>query len=183
MIKRHSLAKKYALAFMNTTPNSFNKKWVESAITLDRFFKKQKALFLLLHAPTISASLKLKALNNLFDKLMIDDKIRILVRMLLEHQRLYLLRHVMHHIIDEQRMRNNIVLFTISSSRLLTSQEQEYIIEFLAAQTNAHVSADFIVNPELIAGVRAQSSTFLWERSISHYLQHIKQTVLRQATL
>ncbi len=180
MIMRSRLAKKYAVAFLNATQALFDKQWIESVVVLDRFFKTHKALYLLLGSPTIASDIKIGVLEKMFDRLSINNSIRMLVHVLFEHRRLHILRQVICHVIDEQRIQNNIVLFSVSSSRPLTPYEQKLVIGFLEQKTHAQVAADFVLEQELIAGIRAQSDTFLWEQSIACYLQHVEQAVLRQ---
>lgn len=90
-------------------------------------------------------------------------------------KRMHLLPDVLKKIADLYKLKNNIVVWDIVTSHQCEQDELAPVINMLAAKTKSFISSSFNINSSLIAGIRAQSDTLLWEMSIKRSLQLLKQ--------
>jgi F0F1-type ATP synthase delta subunit len=74
---------------------------------------------------------------------------------------------------------HNIELFTIASSDSLSESQVKDIEQFLAQCTGHVILSHRIIDTDLIAGIRLQSATSLWEHSIRRQLAHVQQLFMR----
>lgn len=133
----------------------------------------------LLNLSAIAPEEKTKALETvLFEKFQLPKKpFGDLINLLIAHKRSSLMPFILrylHEIIMEEQ---NIVSFTMSSAQDLTQEQQEHIKKFLAQSTNKTIIYKYTVNKDLIAGLRLQSNTYLWEHSLKKYLRNITLTL------
>ena len=70
--------------------------------------------------------------------------------------------------------RNKIARVKISSSHDITQQDLDAIERFLVNQTGLSIIYTYAIDKKLIAGIRLQSNTLLWECSINKQLTQIK---------
>lgn len=72
------------------------------------------------------------------------------------------------------REKSHIVQFLITSSQPLSLIDKEKIHHFLTTNTHAIVETSYALDPSLIAGLRIQSTTYLWEKSIAQQLRAVQ---------
>lgn len=65
-------------------------------------------------------------------------------------------------------------LFTIESSHQLTDEQKKLIEKFLSKKIGKKIRATAVINPALIAGLRLQSATRVWEYSVRKQLQALQ---------
>jgi F0F1-type ATP synthase delta subunit len=64
--------------------------------------------------------------------------------------------------------------FSIKSAQALSNNQLDSVKKYLATKTGRSIIATTAVDKELIAGIRAQSSTFLLEYSLAQQLRALK---------
>ena len=74
--------------------------------------------------------------------------------------------------------KKNIYHFIVSSPCVLDSQEQDLVKQFLENQFE-HVTIlySYKTDPTLLAGIRIENGSFLWESSIRKRLMNLKSSL------
>lgn len=168
------IAKKYAQALLNLYFDVIKPECFDTLIVLNEFFKKNERFIRYLCIPTIPDSIKEKMLEKVFESLMVCSTVKQLVAPLMKQRRIELLKQVISQLIDRYRLKIGSVKFSVSTSHQLSSPDQEKIVTFLSKETNKIVLADFFVDKKLICGFRAESKTFLFERSVVKKIRDVK---------
>jgi ATP synthase F1 delta subunit len=176
-INKSMLAKKYAQAFLNTYPHAVAAKEYEGFIKAVDHLKKQTAFFIILSVPSLTFDQRLKALHQQLDTFHLPSEIDRLLRLLLTQHRIALLPDILKQIILVYEQWNNIMEFKLSSSSTLTKNQEKALQSFITAQTGYISKSSTKVDPALVAGLRLQSNTLLWEYSIAKQLRTIKESL------
>lgn len=174
------LAKKYACAFLNIFSDQLQIDDAEQCDAAAKFLQQHHDFFSLVQAPFISKSKQVETLKKLFDRYKLPAVFQKLSNLLLTTNRIFLLIDVLQAVAHEYRKRNNYELFAIESSHELSAQDRAVLVEYLTLATRKKIIPEYILNKDLIAGVRLQSATLLWEHSIEQQLHIIKRAFIRQ---
>ncbi|MFH1644363.1 MAG: ATP synthase F1 subunit delta [bacterium] len=177
------IAKKYAEAFVNLNLEDISLDYLNKIIALGDFFKRNRYAYVYLHIPTISNKVKIKALDRIANFFDLQEKMKRLMYVLLDSDRISILDRVIKFIEIVYRKRKGIEVFKAISSHPLTEKEKEKTCLFIKNNVENKVLVKFLVDPKLIVGLRIQSNSFLWERSIEKQLNDIKKFMLSQAGL
>lgn len=73
------------------------------------------------------------------------------------------------------REKHGILFCTLTSSHLLEEAEKEAAIQFVEQKTGKRFFYTSIVNERLIAGIRIEGETLLWEHSIAQHLRILQR--------
>lgn len=183
LMEESLISKRYASAFLNVFSNDISQENLEKWVHLENFLKRNKQFYIYLRIPSISYFTKQKAILKITKKLRLKKPIIKMIFLLLDHGRIEILDTVLNKIILLYRQKINIQLFKITSSHDLTEKEKNKIIKFTKNISGKEILADFQKDKKLIIGLRIQSLTFLWERSISKQLRNIKRSIFKQVGL
>lgn len=168
-----NIADKYAIAFINV---------YGTKLTFDDILKiEQASLFLqhhnralfLLRVPMIKRHVKEARLQDFCDRLGLVAPIGHIIRVLLEHQRIQLLEHVFTALVYHYKKRYTIKDITVKSSIELPNEYRQQITRCIDQKIPGTKIYHYTVDPTLIAGIRIQSDTFVWEFSIDKRLREI----------
>ena len=96
-----------------------------------------------------------------------------LVHLLIEDRRLVLLADTLKQVAALYRDRHGIAQVLITSSHRLDNEQLSGIKQFLARKTGLDIMYTYRVDKKLIAGVRLQGNSFVWEYSIRKSLNNI----------
>lgn len=169
------VAKKYAQAFMHV----FGKKITENdyaAVQLaHQFLKKNPHILLLFRMPHITKIEKMRFAQKFVQSFSLGAYIEKLIPLLVNHNQAILLQAVLEQIQYLYEKMHNIAWFTIATSHKIEEKEKRQIQEFLAHKTGQVILYKYVIDPNLIGGVRAQSPTWLWECSIQQRLRLARQ--------
>ncbi len=183
LLELNFIAKRYAVAFLNIFEKELSEDNLKKWQALVCFLQKNTLFYVYLRIPVISRLTKQKALIRVAQSFDLKKPIVKMIMLLLDHGRIEILDKVLMYIILLYRRRLNTKLFRITSSHGLNEQEKKIIIDFTKTISKSNVEAEFVVNEKLIVGLRIQSLTFLWERSISKQLRGVKRSVFKQVGL
>ena len=175
MNNKQIVARKYANAFLNLYIDNISEEYFGSIKKLEKFFDSHKKAVFFLSVPNIENKQKEKLLNELFEKFSVKDLLKPLMRLLFAHKRIFLIDEVLKHIRLLYKERKNIMMFTITSSHQLDGQDLEIIKRFLAYKTGKKIVSEYSVDKNIVAGIRLQSSTLLWEYSISKQCETLRK--------
>jgi F-type H+-transporting ATPase subunit delta len=171
------LAKKYAVAFLNVFGQTISYDDFEQICLLGDFFQNHKQALFFFGLPHIPMEEKIRSLVSVIERYSLPLSLKRLFILLIEDGRSLLLQEVMNQICEEYQQRHGLQTFSISSSHELTKEEREEIKKMLEHITNNKVRYTFTIDKKLIAGLRLQSSTVLWEYSIEKQLRNFARAV------
>lgn len=174
------IARKYAQALLNIHVKEMTHECYNKLIDLRSFFKEHQHLIHYLYIPTIPDTIKEQVLNSVFTRINTCSTIKRLVAPLLKQRRIELLEPVLDQLIDRYRLMAGIVMFNVATSHPLTQQEKDNMVTFLAQETGLTVWADFNINTTLLCGFRAESKTFLFERSLGKKIRDVKTSLYQR---
>ncbi len=177
--KESMIAKKYAQAFLGVFIDTLSLEDMRTMQAAQQFLARHKRALFFLTLPIIDRAVKRDSLISLVDKFGLPASIKKLIDLLLVHKRTFLLRDILGAIITEYQRRYGIVSCTITSSHSLSQRNVEMIKGFLAQETGCDIIYEYKVDNRLIAGIRVQSDTFLWEYSIAKQLHDMRLSLIR----
>jgi len=170
---------KYATAFLNVFINELSPEVIERVRLLGNLLSKNKELTFFLGWPVVNAEVKVKALHGLIKDFSLGQPFFKLIALLGEKERFFLIGEVLKQVCRLYAIQKNIAHFTIASSHELTVSDCTNIQQFLAKMTGASIIYDYKVDKNLIAGIRLQSKTYLWQHSIRKQLDDMKLSLIR----
>ncbi|MBD3231849.1 hypothetical protein GF322_04270 [Candidatus Dependentiae bacterium] len=179
-VTKNIIAKKYAVAFLNLFFDQITEVYINRLFRLKDFLKKNKLFYIYLRIPTISYLVKQKALNRLAQYFEFNKPLKRLMFLLLDQGRIDILDKVIEKIIIVYRQKKNIEMFKIFSSHEIAELEKKHVIKFIKHIAKGDIITKFMIDKKLIAGLRIQSNTFLWERSIAKQLRDVKRSIFKQ---
>ncbi|OGB97008.1 hypothetical protein A3F06_01490 [candidate division TM6 bacterium RIFCSPHIGHO2_12_FULL_36_22] len=173
------IAQKYARAFYNVYGHE---------ITLDSFWILRSAGSYLRYIPGVLFFLTLVDIDNkvreeminvLLTKLKLPLSFARLIQLLMLHRRIFLLPMVLQFLVDLCQEQHKALLFTISTSEQLKNDADKHEIErFLHRLSGCHILAEYTLDTNLIAGVRALNKNYLWEYSIESKMWSITNSLV-----
>lgn len=169
------VAKKYARAFFNVFAGSLTDDEFLTICKAAEFFDNNKQLLFFLGWHSIVKSEKIKALRSAFEYFSLTGHpYDALIALLAKDKRTFLIKDVLDHICLLYQHDKNIGAFTITSSHELNPADLTSLEEYLAKHTGQVIMYSYSVDKNLIAGIRMQSDTALFEYSIRKQLEQIK---------
>jgi len=173
------LVRKYAYAFYNVYGDTLTKNDIEHYEEAIEFLRsRQRALFLL-KIPTLREAIKWEGLTSLCKRFSLPSATHNLIRVLLKAQCSYVIGDILAQIVDIYKERRGIHDFVVSSSCELSDTMRSTIENFLAARVEGDIIYTYMIDKKLIAGVRLQSDTLLWECSLNKQLRTLNYSWIR----
>jgi len=167
---RTTLARKYANAFLNCFIEDINLDEFYALCALELFLKSNQKILYFLSLSHIDSDIKKDFLHTLFEQFKVIAACNALARILIDNKRGQLLCGVLKQVIMIYRQRKKIVSFVIATSHHVPADQIAVIQQFLAHQIGCDIIYECVVDKKLIAGIRVQSDTLLWEYSIGKQL-------------
>lgn len=177
-VDENIIAKKYARAYLNLYAQEFSKEDLQKFSALEQFFKVHQDLYVFLRITTIPKAVKEEAFRKITKAFGIDTHVEKLMKLLLTHGRIEILNKVLRQIRYCYKRQFNIETLMVTTSHPLTKSEQVKVKQFIASQSDATLMTTFNVDPSLIIGIRIESMTFLWERSIKKILTKLHHSMV-----
>lgn len=173
-IKAETLARKYAQAFLNLYPDAV-KKMYKQLPAVAQLLSTSPQFSFISKLPIAFVPLKKDMLKKILEPFQIPTVFDRLIDILAAQQRLALLPLIMQSLAQLYRKKINTSVVIARSSQQLDDQELSVIQKFLESQTQQHIVISPVLDKELIAGLRLQSDTFLWEYSVAQQLNRIER--------
>jgi ATP synthase F1 delta subunit len=168
------VSKKYALAFLNLFGSRLSPVDIEHIDQAMRFLFEHQQVLGLLKISGISNEDKRRVLYKFAQKYKLPALFNHVIDLLVEHKRAFILPHVLEMIIFVFQQREGIDTFKISSSHPLEKEVIAILEHFLQQKTGQRIRSSYTIDESLIAGIRMQSSTFLWEYSVAQQLRELQ---------
>ncbi len=182
-VEEDIIAKKYAVAFLNMYGEEYGADSLEKFAALEEFIKDNQNLYISLRIPNIPPSTKKLVLDKMAESFSLGDAMQILMHRLLDDGRIEILDKVLRHIVWVYKRKYNIERFDVATSHTITKAQKEKIVAFIKSRSDAQLLTRFVIDPSLIVGVRIESNTFLWERSVKYRLREVGDKLLRDREL
>jgi len=167
-LKAAIVAKKYAQAFINVFLDTLSLQDYDNIQQASKNINKQILFFLRL--PALDYTVRKDALIMLSKRFNLPPPVQKLLLLLLKDNRAFLVCEVLHYVCLLYRQYKHITEFAIMSSHPLTVDDRGIIKHFLAQMTGQDIMYTYKIDKKLIAGIRLQSDTLLWEYSIRQRL-------------
>ena len=178
-----SIAKKYALAYLNLYLDELTDKMVDDLAKLRKFLYKNKNLYAYLSIPKLSLKTKLSFVDRLCDAFhLAQGEIR-LIRLLMEQKRIDLLDTTLKKIIEEYHIKKGVVLLNVYTSHETNDTQKAIIKNFVHNLIKQKIEIKFFTDKSLISGIRIKSSTLMWEHSVRKHIKKFKNNLFQQAIL
>ncbi|MDR3646276.1 MAG: ATP synthase F1 subunit delta [Candidatus Babeliales bacterium] len=178
-IKDSIIAKRYAVAYLNLSLEKLDNEDLLKIRGAYDFLLNNRQAFFLLTLPNISLSDKTYLIDVFLKKFNLSIYLKDLFLLLVEQNRIYLVKDVLKAIITIYQVRRNIMIFDISSSDSLDKNDIDVISKFLYKNTKNEILPLYKIDKSLIAGIKLQSGSFLWEYSIKKQLASTKKLLYK----
>jgi F-type H+-transporting ATPase subunit delta len=172
------VARKYAAAFLSVAHGTFTAEDFALVDARKELLISSRAILFYLNLPIIKEPLIDRVLDLLFEKVETAALLKKVTRLLMKHHRVIILPEVLHQICDLYKKEKGLMQFTITSAHELDADLQQQLLNYLERETGLKVMPEFAPDRSLIAGVRMQSDTLLWEHSIRKQLRNAQQAIV-----
>jgi F0F1-type ATP synthase delta subunit len=174
MIERRR-AQRYARAFINVYISTLTDQEIERYIKIKKDLQRYRHYLLFLQAVVSNPQELAQQLHALSP----DRPFASLIDILIKHKSLSLLSLALNYIEQYYYEYQGISQWHITSSHEISNSHMNTIKKFLAAATRSTIICTKALDSSLIAGIRAQSANWLWERSLGRYMRRISHTLIR----
>lgn len=173
-----TLAYKYARALLN----------VASDITIERIRTMEQAIPLLhKHRQTLlyltllhqRYEARYGSLDQFLDRFEITTSLKKLVYLLLKDKRLVILPEVLQAVVNLYKQDHHITPCTVTAADELAASQKQELEALIKTIVHGTVEAHYRVDPHLIAGVRVQTDTLLFEHSVEKQLRQANLLLVR----
>lgn len=178
-IADQTLARRYALAYLYSFDKEVSIDLLPSLKGARRFFLEHKKALYFLSLPTITKDTKMGIMRDLFVQLKLPESMGKLMELIIVQKRTSLWCEILQYIVDIYQQQHHLMTVLIESSPQLGEDQIEIVKQFLARKTGSDIIYTYRVNPDLIAGIKAQSDTVLWECSIAKNIRAIRLSLIK----
>ncbi len=172
------VAKKYAHAYLNVFGDQHTFEEFCSMWRASQFLAEHHALLFYLSLPMIDVVDKKRFIDLFFEKFHLFDSLKQLFYLLLKNKHIFLAADVLADVYGLYKTKHNIAELQVTSSSDLSEEKLEEIKNFFTKLSGQQVVVRHCVNQGLIAGIRLQTETYLWDYSIARQLRKLKQELI-----
>lgn len=142
---------------------------------LNDTFSNSEDLQQILHNPSYSRHNKLAVVDEIISELKVSAQVAGIVKLLIRKSRVALLPYVVEEYAAQERERKGIVRMEISTAHPLDEKARKELIETFTKSTGKQVEIEATVDETLIGGMVARIGGTIYDGSIDHQLNLIKQ--------
>lgn len=144
--------------------------WMQRLDQLARFLDEQRGLLWYVQEDTYQTLLQVFELDF--------ADFAALLRLLIREHRLFLLSSVVAEMAKLYRQHHGYEVCTVYSSQPLTEEQRILLMQQLEKKTGKKLYYVQEIDPHLIAGVRVQGESFIWEHSVAQQMRSLKQHLM-----
>ncbi len=175
-IIRERLAHKYAIAFLNVFGKKITDTQAQHFNEASVFLKNNHKVVFVLGVSTVSKEKKDRLIDTLFRECGLPEVTKKLIPLLYEKKRIGLLPEIFRHIWWLYLKQHNLMHVDVGSSMPLSDDQKKGVEHFLTHKiTDKRCVCSFSVDKKLIAGIRLQSDTILWDGSLQSRFKNLDQ--------
>lgn len=175
--RKEILALRYACAFLNV----YGKEYTIEGLSLIQdaaiFFKNHKKACFFMQLSVLDRAVKEESLHIVCNQLSLPVYYKKLFSLLIDQKRVFLLPAIFKQLVLEYQKRAHYMPIEIQSTVDLSEQDKKVLINFLEQQTGKIILPDYTLDETLIAGIRAISESYLFEKSIKGVLRTTFRTL------
>lgn len=175
---RSDIAKKYARAYLNICGQEHT---FEDYCTMWRaaqFLSEHRSLLSYLSLSIVNEVDKKRFIDLFFEKFHLLLSLKQLFYLLLKNKHIHLAADTLRDIYAMYKTEHHIVDLKVTSSTDLSELQIKEIKQFFNEISGQQAQISYSINSSLIAGIRLQTDTYLWEYSIAQQLRKIKQELI-----
>lgn len=170
------LARRYARAYLSLyqdlTPENYQGCYKAAAL-----FKQKPDIGFLLDLSLIARDVKVKELELIIKACGLPASCNAIGALLIDHHRASLLGELFVQLAQLYKQQAGIDTCTVKSSTVLSTQEKKDIEQALERKTEQALTFVYSIDPGLIAGMRCQTSSFLWEHSVEQVVRRLENSL------
>lgn len=171
------LARRYARAYLGLFMRDMTSTNYQGCYKVAALFVQKPALGFLLDLSLITRTLKLKELERIIAVCGLPVSCNKVTTLLIDHHRAGLLGEMFIQIAQLYKRQAGIDTCTVRSSSTLSVEEKKDIEAVLQQQTQLGLTFTYAVDPSLIAGMRCQTTDFLWEHSVDQVVRRLENSL------
>ena len=175
---RSDIAKKYAQAYLNICGQQHSYEDYCTMWRAAQFLSEHHNLLFYLSLSMVDEVDKKRFIDLLFEKFHLFPSLKELFYLLLKNKHIHLAADTLRDIYALYKIQHKIVDLHVISSDDLSQEQIEVIKLFFTKLSGQYPKIRHAINPSLIAGVRLQTETLLWEYSIAQQLRKLKQELI-----
>lgn len=169
----HAVVRKYAHAYLNVNNALLTLGDIQNIERFGQFLQGQRRFLFFLRVPTLGDAYKKEGLDRIYAQYPVPESFYTLIQMLLDTRRMELICDICVMIGILYKEKNAIHEFQVISSYSLSSDQKKDVEQFLTNTISGTILCTYTVSHELIAGIRIQSNTMIWEHSINQQLRAV----------
>jgi F0F1-type ATP synthase delta subunit len=174
------LCRRYATAFLNVYGDKISLEDCKVLRSAGDFLGSHRSILAFFELPDLRPDRHQQMIDLLVSHFSLPEAIKPLLFLLEKQRQLWLLVEVLFVLVELYLQRNNLMIFSVESFPVLSSEKLEDFKKFLHRQTKKDILCRLKENKDLIAGIRAQSSSLLWEYSIEKKLREARHVIHEQ---
>jgi F-type H+-transporting ATPase subunit delta len=128
--------------------------------------------------PTQTNQNQLAAINIISDKLNFSKNLKNFFSLLVEKRRIFYVEKIIHSFLKLCSQKRGEVKASLISSKNLSSEELNEISSQFSESMGSKIKFDYIVDPNLIGGVKIQLGSLMVDTSIKNKLKKYKQLMI-----
>jgi len=171
----NNVAKKYAQAFMHLYPKACTFTDLKKITVAQTFLQTHKKTLFFLQLPQFDQERRKSMVADLIDYFSLPHDFSAIILLLIEHNRSFYIPNVLHWITELYKEQIDTVEFSIKSTHDMSDQQIASIKKFLEHSINKKIIGTPSLDPSLIAGLRLQSSDYLWEYSVRKHIRDLQR--------
>ncbi len=170
-----NISQKYAKAFMAIFPKAITLAHVGKINVAQKFLQHHKETLLFLQLPRFNQETKKSMVMDLISHFLLPEPLSAIMLLLIKHDRAFYIPDVLLCINQLYKKQTNSMVFSLKSAHSLNEKQIEVIKQFLGTLVHKNIIPQPSLDTSLIAGLRLQSSEYLWEYSIRKHLQTLHE--------
>lgn len=174
------VAKKYATAYLAVAGTSFNDEELARIERLQKFLVDAREVLFFFNLSLIEPDVTHKVIHELCTGFTTEKLLERLLQLICKERRALLVPTILKYVAELYREQHKSMVFMVTSSQPLMNEDKKGIEKFLKSSTGKKIDAVYAVDSTLIAGIRAQSTTLLWEQSVKKQLLTVRQSLIEQ---
>lgn len=177
---RQDVCKKYAVAYIHVFKEDIDSSVLDALQRAFDFLSKHKNMLFLLSLYETTTEEKKRIITKFITTFKLPDSIHRLMDLLLQNKDICILTDVLRDVYCFSKKEFGVEDLKISSSCLLSESDQETLKQFFVTLSHKTCRITVEQDAELIAGIRMQSDTLLWENSVAKNMKKLRFDLLKK---
>jgi F-type H+-transporting ATPase subunit delta len=176
-MKYSILAKKYITAFRSSLDNKDQEK---ALVQLDEFIDlliKDDTIWHFLKNPIIRKVHKIELIEKIAEQVSLNEKVTVFVKLLIQKDRLSLVTVFSHILHEELAVIQQVMPVKFISAIELDKKIQGKLVDDFKEKVKMKINPEFLVDPEIIGGIKVQIGNIVYDGTIYNSLQKIRKTL------